>query len=176
MMSKATMALTNLRQANINEQLIDNVVDVFYNKLLDDFAINRLFSGKPIAEQTRPLKVYLKAVIKGLNDPDPDKLTDLIDDCFMAAFAKTDSKTSPMAGDFDFLMEIAGGKDMRILTPLCDAHSHFLKFRPDDFHYDVVMNHVTDTLKEIPMSDELHDGLLALAEGARDAVLGRQAA
>lgn len=164
---------TKLLHARIDDSLIDAIVDGFYERMLNDYAVNRLFNGKPIAEQSKPLKVYLKAMFAGLTDQ--EQISHLLDDCFMAAFAKSNVKSSPMASDFDFLMEIAGGKDLRVLTFLCDAHSHFLKFKPDDFHYDVVMKHITDTLKQLQVENNLQNELLALAEDARDAVLGRQA-
>jgi truncated hemoglobin YjbI len=165
-------AATTLLHVRINDGLIDDIVDVFFEKMLDDYAVNRLFNGKPVTEQSKPLKVYLKAMFAGLNDP--EQISQLLDDCFMAAFAKSNIKSNPMANDFDFLMEIAGGKDLRVLTFLCDAHSHFLKFKPDDFHYDVIMKHLTDTLKQLKVDDSLQNELLELAEGARDAVLGRE--
>lgn len=156
----------------IEVDLLDQIVDVFYEKLLDDYAVYRLFSGKPTNEQTAPLKVYLKAKLAGLNDRDLE--AELLDNYFMTAFARSSVKSTPMASDFDFLMEIAGGKDTRVLTYLCDAHTHFLKFKPDDFHYDVVIKHLTDTLTGLQIEEVLRNDLLKLAESARDAVLGRK--
>lgn len=167
----ATSISSKHLNVQIDEDLLDKIVDIFYEKILDDYAVNRFFSGKPFADQTQPLKTYLKSVFAGVNDP--EQITNLLDDCFMAAFARTNSKSSHMGGDFDFLMEIAGGKDTRVLTFLCDAHSHFLKFKPDDFHYDVVMKHLTDTLKELQVTDDLQEEILAVAENARNPFLGR---
>ncbi|NOU14838.1 MAG: hypothetical protein HOO92_12905 [Methylococcaceae bacterium] len=156
----------------IEDNLSDQIVDVFYEKLLDDYAVYRLFSGKSIAEQTAPLKVYLKAKFAGLNNSNRE--AELLDEYFMAAFARSSVKSTPMASDFDFLMEIAGGKDTRVLTYLCDAHTHFLKFKPDDFHYDVLMKHLSDTLTELSIEEGLQHDLMELAESARNPVLGRQ--
>jgi truncated hemoglobin YjbI len=158
---------------HMDDDLLDKVVDLFYEKMLDDYTVNRFFSGLPVVEQTQPLKKCLKSIFAGLDDP--EQVTHLIDDYFMVAFGKPGMKRSDMASDFDFLMEIAGGKDMRVLTYLSDAHSHLLKLKPDDFHYDVVMKHLTETLTELRVTGDLQNDILAVAEQARDAVLGRQA-
>jgi len=157
---------------HVDEELLDRVVDLFYDKMLDDYTVNRFFSGIPVNEQTPPLKKCLKSILAGLDDS--ERITHLIDDYFMVAFGKPGMKRTHMASDFDFLMDIAGGKDMRVLTYLSDAHSHLLKLKPDDFHYDVVMKHLADTLKELQVAGNLQNEILAVAEGARDAVLGRQ--
>lgn len=156
---------------DIDDNLLDKIVDLFYDKMLDDYTINRFFSGNPVLEQTKPLKKLLKSIFAGLNNP--EQITALIDDYFMAAFGKPGMKRTHIASDFDFLLEIAGGKDTRVLIFLSDAHSHLLKLKPDDFHYDVVIRHLTNTLKELGIAEDLQDDILAITESARNKVLGR---
>jgi hemoglobin len=156
---------------DIDDNLLDKIVDLFYDKMLDDYAINRFFSGNPVLEQTKPLKKLLKSIFAGLNNP--EQITALIDDYFMAAFGKPGMQRTHIASDFDFLLEIAGGKDTRVLIFLSDAHSHLLKLKPDDFHYDVVIRHLTNTLKELGIAEDLQDDILAITENARNKVLGR---
>jgi len=155
----------------IDDNLLNEIVDLFYDKMLDDYAINRFFSGNPVIEQTKPLKKLLTSIFAGLTNP--DQTTALIDDYFMAAFGKPGMQRTHIASDFDFLLEIAGGKDTRVLVFLSDAHSHLLKLKPDDFHYDVVISHLTNTLKELAVAEDLQSNILAVAESARNKVLGR---
>lgn len=153
-----------------DETLIADVVDALYDRMLDDYRVNRFFSGRPVAEQTEPLKVYLKTVLGS----DYHNDSELLDDYFMAAFARTNAKRSLVNGnDFAFLLDIVGGREIRTITLLCDAHSHLMKLNPDDFHYDVVMEHLADSLNQLQIADEVLEQVLAIAESARDGVLGR---
>ena len=153
-----------------DEVLLENIVDALYGRMLDDYRINRFFRGRPAAEQSEPLKAYLKALLGPANNND----SELLDEYFMAAFARTDAKRSLVTGnDFAFLLDIVGGREIRTITLLCDAHSHLMKLNPDDFHYDVVMAHLADSLEQLEVAEHVAKQVLAIAESAREGVLGR---
>lgn len=59
------------------------------------------------------------------------------------------------------------GKDMRT------AHALFVKMGLDDSHFDAVIGHLTTTFQELNVSDHLIKRAIAIAESARDDVLGR---
>jgi hemoglobin len=170
-MSATAVSQTHTHLAD--ETLIGAIVDVLYDKMLDDYRVNRFFSSRPVAEQTGPLKVYLNAALAGRNNTESE-LLELLDDYFMAGFARTNAKRSLVSGnDFAFLLDIVGGREIRTITLLCDAHSHLIKLGPDDFHYDIAMEHLADSLKALELTDDVVDRILVMAESARGGVLGR---
>lgn len=175
-MSATVVPQTQMNRAAIgDEALIGAVVDVLYGKMLEDYRVNRFFSGRPVDEQTEPLKAFLKAALGEADNADSE-LLELLDDYFMAGFARTNTTHSLVTGnDFAFLLDIIGGQEIRTITLLCDAHSHLMKLGPDDFHYDVAMEHLADSLMELGLTDEVRDRILTIAESARDGVLGRGA-
>ncbi len=59
------------------------------------------------------------------------------------------------------------GKDMR------NAHALFVKMGLDDSHFDAVVGHLSTTFKELNVPTHLINQALALAESARNDVLGR---
>jgi hemoglobin len=59
------------------------------------------------------------------------------------------------------------GKDMRT------AHAHLVKMGLDDSHFDAVMEHLTATLTELAVPQDLIEEAAAIAEGARTDVLGK---
>lgn len=175
-MSSNIASQTQSRLAGIcDETLICDIVDVLYDKLLDDYRINRFFNGRPAAEQTAPLKAYLSAALGGRKNVDGE-LLELLDDYFSAGFARNNSKPSLVTGnDFAFLLDVIGGQEIRTITLLCDAHSHLIKLNPDDFQYDVVMEHLAESLNELDLGADVMEQILAIAESAREGVLGRGA-
>jgi hypothetical protein len=70
-------------------------------------------------------------------------------------------------------LDIIGGQEIRTITLLSPAHSFLIKLGPDDFHYDIVMEHLADTLKQLNIADDLAYQMLALAEKGRDGLLAR---
>ena len=75
--------------------------------------------------------------------------------------------------DFGFLLDLVGGQEIRPITLLCENHSFLIKLLPDDSHYDVFLENLNATLKELQVDVELKNRLLSLAEQARDGVLAR---
>ena len=59
------------------------------------------------------------------------------------------------------------GLDMR------HGHAHLVKEGLNDQHVDIVIEHLGDTLKELGVADELIAQVAAIAESARNDVLGR---
>lgn len=156
--------------------LIDVSIDRLYERMLNDHRINRFFSSKPAREQSKPLKQLLQALLTGVSI---DQLQALIDDYFACAFARSHHKTSLItANDLAFLLGVIGGRQIKTSKPLCASHRFLLKLQPDDFHYDVMLEHLDAALQEInatTATEVFKQQILTLAENARDAVLGRQA-
>lgn len=59
------------------------------------------------------------------------------------------------------------GKDMRT------AHEHLVKMGLNDSHFDAVMEHLTATLVELGVAQDLIDQVAAIAETTRNDILGR---
>ena len=142
--------------------------------MLDDYRVNRFFrSGKPFEEQTKPLKLFLNAALSGAKQPNY-QLRHLLNDYFTAAFARTNEKPSLVNGqDFGFLLDVIGGRDIRPITLVCECHSFLMKMLPDDSHYDVVIEHLAETLKEVHISGEQSALIMAIGESGREGLLGR---
>lgn len=170
--------MSNNLAAKIDKNLISQVVDVFYTNLLDDYRINRYFYSRPIAEQTAPLKELLYALL-GYEPAGPEKLSDLADRYFAAAFARGNAKPSLVNNrDFAFLGtlmngNIVGDDETPRLTLLCPAHSHFLRLQPIEESYDVVLEILASALRQLNVPQETADELLSFAASGRDGVLGR---
>lgn len=153
--------------------LIDKIVDKLYSKMLDDYRINRFFSSKPVSEQTDALKNYLKALVGEKKILDED-LLNLLNNYFIAGFGRTNTSPSAVAGnDFAFLLDIVGGREIREIIFLSNAHSLLFKLGPDDDHYDIMLEHLSASLNELGIAEELSDKILAFAESGRDMLLAR---
>jgi truncated hemoglobin YjbI len=158
--------------SNIDSVLINQIIEVLYDKMLDDYRINRFFNPTPASEQTGALKILINTLLSGQKYQDQQEL---LDDYFMAAFARSNAKHSLVTGnDFAFLLDVIGGQEIRTITRICDAHSHLLKLEPDDSNFDVVMEHLDSTLSQLRLDQSIKTQLLNIAESARDPVLGRQ--
>ncbi|QPK62637.1 hypothetical protein IVG45_17560 [Methylomonas sp. LL1] len=159
--------------SSLDPALINQIIDVLYDKMLDDYRVNRFFNTTPATLQTGPLKTLIHSLLTGKK---LKELSELLDDYFMAAFARSNAKHSLVTGsDFAFLLDVIGGQEIRTITRICDAHSHLLKLGPDDSHFDALMEHLNTTLNQINITGTLKEQLLALAESAREPLLGRQA-
>ncbi|AMK76657.1 MULTISPECIES: hypothetical protein [Methylomonas] len=164
-----------LRATLSDQALIGKIVDALYAKMLDDYRINRFFFTRPAAEQADALKAYLKVYFNSFNSAD-EKVLDALDAYFTTAFARTNAKPSLVTGnDFAFLLDIVGGQEIRAITLLSPAHCFLIKLGPDDFHYDIVMEHLADVLKQLNIAEDLAYQMLALAEKGRDGLLARGA-
>lgn len=156
---------------SIEPALLNQIIDHCFDKMSDDYRINRFFNNAPIAEKTKPLKALLKLVTNGARVREH---IDLLDETFTAIFAKNNAKPSLVTGnDFAFLLDVIGGRDLQVITPLCMCHSFLLKLLPDDSHYDVMLENLQASLQELNVSKELAQQVLALAESGREGALGR---
>lgn len=161
-----------------DENLISNIIDIFYQNLLDDYRVNRYFYTRPIVEQTKPLKLLINALVN-INGVDLKRISELADNFFTAAFARGNAHPSLVNNrDFAFLEmfvtgDIIGGEQKSDLVLLCPAHSHLLRLQPDDDNYDVVIENLENALQQLKISDKLASHILAFAETGRDNILGR---
>jgi truncated hemoglobin YjbI len=158
---------------SVDRATIAAIVDLWYEIMLDDYRVNRFFYTRPIAEQSAPLKIFLTAAL-GTDKHSPTELAALLSDYFMTAFARGNAHPSLVTGnDFAFLLDVIGGREIRTVTLLCEAHSHLFKLGPDDENYDVVLEILADTLKKLNLTEPQATKIMAMAEAARDAVLAR---
>lgn len=158
----------------IDTGLISSIVDLLYDKMLTDYRLNRYFTVRTTQqEQADALKGLLNHALSG-QQRDGEQWRELLGNYFITAFARVEGTHSLVTGnDFMFLLDVVGGQEIRPINLLCDAHSHLMKFLPEDDNYDVVMEHVAASLQQLNVSSELSRQLLALAESARAGVLAR---
>jgi len=161
-----------------DESLVSSIVDVFYQSLLDDYRINRYFAGRPLAEQTKPLKLLINALLNRSQFTDKD-VWELAGDFFTAAFARGNAKPSMVNNrDFAFLEAFVTGDLVNAGKPselvlLCPAHSHFIRLQPNDDIYDVTLENLANTLKQLNIAEPVAAKIMAFAESGRDGILGR---
>ena len=155
----------------IESEQVNRIIDACFEKMLDDYRVNRFFNSNPANQQTQPLKKLVNSLLNGAK---LSEQLDALNEFFTAAFARNNAKPSLVTGnDFAFLLDVIGGQDIQTITPLCECHSFLLKLLPDDSHYDVLMEHLKSTLKGLNVSQELSEQLLAFAENGREGCLGR---
>lgn len=171
MMINHSMAHSSASIPSIEPTLLNQIIDVCFDKMLDDYRVNRFFNTNPAIEQTKPLKALVKLLLSGAK---MSEQLDLLNAYFTAAFARNNAKPSLVTGnDFAFLLDVIGGQDIQTITPLCECHNFLLKLGPDDSHYDVLIEHLQSTLKELNVSSELSQQLSIFAESGREGCLGR---
>jgi len=150
---------------------INQLVDLCFEKMRADYRINRFLNSLPAEQQLQPLKELLAIVWQGGKWQEN---LQLLDDVFTALFARNNAKPSLVTGrDFEFLLDVIGGRDLQVITPVCLCHQFLLKLQPNDFHVDVLLEHVQSSLHELMFNEDSSQHLLALAESARELILGR---
>lgn len=171
--------MNNLLTPNIDEQLLFQIVDAWYAKMRDDYRINRFFYDRPLAEQTAPLKRLLSTLL-GSEAVAPDRLSELADEAFTAAFARGNAKPSLVNNrDFAFLGALINGNIVGDddgtprLTLLCPAHSHFLRLQPADDVYDVALDLLQGTLDQMNVANEIARQITAFVASGKESVMGR---
>lgn len=164
---------------NLDEQTLSQIVETWFGKMRDDYRINRYFYDRPLNTQTEPLKRLLRAVLGG-NGVEPQKLSELADEAFAAAFARGNAKPSMVNNrDFAFLGALMNGNIVGDddgsprLTMLCPAHSHFLRLNPIDEAYDVAVELLQSTLNQLSVAADTGKRLLSVIASAKDSVMGR---
>lgn len=170
--------MNNKPTTKIENTLVSKIVDVFYASMLDDYRINRYFYSRPIKEQSEPLKKLLYALL-GDEAVAPQKLSELADDFFAAAFARGNAKPSLVNNrDFAFLEmfvtgDLVGSDEKPRLTLLCPGHSHLLRLQPIDDNYDAILEILQSSMKQLDVPQDVAAQILAFAAAGRDGVLGR---
>lgn len=152
------------------QNAVTTLVKNVYEKMRDDYRISRFFNDSDKPEQIKTLTDLASAILKGQTNG--SEFTALISRFFMAAFARfKGSERLPESG-FAYLGIIIA-QDNPSSKYLCDSHSHLLKFIPNDTHYDVVIEHLAQSLKELNIDGVLSNEILALAEKGRNSILGK---
>lgn len=150
---------------------IHQLVELCFEKMRADYRVNRFFNSLPPEQQLQPIKELLTIVWHGGKWQEN---LELLDEVFTALFARNNAKPSLVTGrDFAFLLDVIGGRDLQVITPVCLCHQFLLKLQPDDFHVDVLIEHVSASLHELMFSEDSILQALALVESARELLLGR---
>ncbi|MCK9606982.1 MAG: hypothetical protein M0R33_11115 [Methylomonas sp.] len=171
MMATHTVTHTPVSIPGLDPSLLEQIIDKCFEKMQDDYRVNRFFNSNPLPEQTKPLKALIKKLLTGAR---MNEHLDLLDDFFTAAFARSNAKPSLVTGnDFAFLLDVIGGQDIQVITPLCMCHSFLLKLGPDDDHYDILLEHLSAAISELKVGKELSQQLLEVAASGREGALGR---
>lgn len=171
MMATHSVTHTPISMPDFDLSLIGQVIDKCFEKMQDDYRVNRFFNSNPLAEQTKPLKILASKVLQGAKATEH---LDVLDDFFTAAFARSNAKPSLVTGnDFAFLLDVIGGQDIQVITPLCMCHSFLLKLGPDDDHYDIFLEHLSTAMKDLQVGKELSQQLFDIAASGREGALGR---
>lgn len=164
---------------NLDDQLLAKIVDAWYASMRDDYRINRYFYDRPLADQAERLKQLLNALLAN-SAVEPEKLSELADDAFTAAFARGNAKPSMVNNrDFAFLATLMNGNIVGDddgaprLTLLCPAHSHFLRLQPIDEVYDVALELLQAALRQFNVANDTASQLINFVALGRDSIMGR---
>lgn len=154
------------------EIMIDKLIDIFYLKMLDDYRVNRFFNPQDQDQQQAALKTLIIATCSAAIYDDND-IKNLLDNFFMLNFSRSKRKSFVTGSDFSFFGSLIE-QDHPETHLLCDAHAALLKFMPEDFHYDAVIEHLQTSLQTLDIDKNLIKETLEIAENLRNCVLGRQ--
>lgn len=111
------------------EAAVNAAVDIFYDKVLSDYRINRFFDRTDMSKQAEHLKTFMTVAFGG-----PNNYT---------------------------------GRSLR------DGHARLVKMGLNDSHFDIVAEHLADTLRQLNVAEELTAEVGALLESVRGDVLGK---
>lgn len=154
-----------------NVVIVEKVVERFYQKIIDDYRVARFFCDNDRKEQLNALQSLTKFIFQN-NSTSGDEFKSLLTRFFMSAFARFKDKELLPESGFAYFGYIIGQNNPSSKL-LCDSHSHLLKFMPEDLHYDVVIEHLTDSLKEFGIDEGLIAEVVARAEHGRNSLLGK---
>lgn len=164
---------------NLDHQLLDQIVDIWYAKMRDDYRINRYFYDRPLAEQAAQLKTLLNTLL-AVESINSEKISELADEALTAAFARGNAKPSLVNNrDFAFLGALINGNIVGDddgtprLTLLCPAHSHFLRLQPIDDVYDVALELLQAALDQLDVANETARQLVHFVALGKEGVMGR---
>jgi hypothetical protein len=173
MTSKQSSIQPFIASALLSTQDLNQLVDLSFENMRADYRVNRFFNNQAAEQQLQSLKELLHILAQGGKWHEN---LELIDEVFTELFARNNAKPSLVSGrDFAFLLDVIGGRDLQVITPICLCHQFLLKLQPDDFHVDVLIEHVQTSLHELMFNDDSSQQVLSLVESARDVILGRVA-
>ncbi|MDQ7091889.1 MAG: hypothetical protein Q9M50_14860 [Methylococcales bacterium] len=153
------------------ETVVNSIIEDLYDKMLADYRINRFFTNEHQKEQRVALKRFITASYGPDDRPDKERKA-VLNDFFMLAFSRSKRKSFITGSDFGFFGLIIE-QDHHETHLLCESHAALLKFMPDDFHYDVVLELLKASLQQLTIEPLLINDVLKVTEGARTCVLGR---
>lgn len=97
----------------------------------------------------------------------------VLSDDHIARFFDSVDMDGQMAKQKSFLTMVTGGPNNYTGRDMRAAHAHLVKDGLDDSHFDAVVKHLGDTLRELGVPGELIGQIAGAAEGLRADVLGR---
>ncbi|MGY3804701.1 group I truncated hemoglobin [Pigmentibacter ruber] len=72
-----------------------------------------------------------------------------------------------------FFTLLFGGPNLYTGKDLTTGHAHLVKRGLNDSHFNAVATHLKETLEELQLPSEITEDIMAKAEAARGAILGR---
>ena len=155
----------------LNDEKFNRLVEVFYQKIIDDYRVTRFFCDDGRKEQLDTLKSLTKFISQN-NSTSGDEFKALLTRFFMSAFARFKDKELYPDSSLAFFGYIIS-QDNPSSKLLCDSHSHLLKFMPEDSHYDVAIEHLRNALQELEIDGDLTADIVSFAESGRNSLLGK---
>jgi hypothetical protein len=155
----------------LNDEKFNRLVEVFYQKIIDDYRVTRFFCDDGRKEQLDTLKSLTKFISQH-NSTSGDEFKALLTRFFMSAFARFKDKELYPDSSLAFFGYIIS-QDNPSSKLLCDSHSHLLKFMPEDSHYDVAIEHLRNALQELEIDGDLTADIVSFAESGRNSLLGK---
>jgi hypothetical protein len=155
----------------LNDERFNKLVEVFYQKIIDDYRVTRFFCDDGQKEQLDALKALSKFISQN-NPTSGDEFKALLTRFFMSAFARFKDKELYPDSSLAFFGYIIS-QDNPSSKLLCDSHSHLLKFMPEDSHYDVAIEHLINALQELEIDGDLTADIVSFVESGRNSLLGK---
>jgi hypothetical protein len=155
----------------LNDEKFNRLVEVFYQKIIDDYRVTRFFCDDGRKEQLDTLKSLTKFISQN-NSTSGDEFKALLTRFFMSAFARFKDKELYPDSSLAFFGYIIS-QDNPSSKLLCDSHSHLLKFMPEDSHYDVAIEHLRNALQELKIDGDLTADIVSFVESGRNSLLGK---
>jgi len=114
------MGAINNSLTGVDAGLIDNLVDVFYEKMLADYRVNRFFTHRTSQQQQADALKRVLHYALSVDLRDNEQWRTLLDNYFMVALARVEGTHSLVTGnDFMFLLDVLAARRFGRLT--CSA-------------------------------------------------------
>lgn len=109
-----------------DDEKFNKLVEIFYQKIIDDYRVSRFFYDDNREEQLDTLKALAKFILQN-NSTSGDEFKTLLTRFFMSAFARFKDRELYPESSLAFFGYIIA-QDNPSSKLLCDSHSHLLKF------------------------------------------------